>query len=190
QAGLMALQAVRNKGDLTAGQSMLMIGAGGGVGTFAIQLARAAGGIVTAVDAESKLDMLSALGANEVIDYRKTDITKMGRKFDLIIDVVARNPPSAYKQMLNPGGKFLMIGGTMNAILQTMVFGKLISSKNKQVGMLTYRTNSGLEDFESLLRNGKVRVIIDSVYPITEIREAFRHYASAAFRGKVVISMR
>ncbi len=190
QAGLMALQAVRDKGELTAGQSMLMIGAGGGVGTFALQLARAAGGIVTAVDTDSKLDMLSSLGANEVIDYRKVDITKTTKKFDLIIDVVARYPSSTYKRMLNPGGKFLMIGGTMNAILQTMVFGKLVSDKDRRVGMLTYRTNKGLEDFEMLLECGKVRVIIDSVYPITEVREAFRHYASAAFRGKVVISMR
>ncbi len=190
QAGLMALQAVRDKGELRAGQHMLIIGAGGGVGTFAIQLARAVGGIVTAVDAESKLDMLTSLGADDVVDYRRTDITTTGKKFDLIVDVVARHPPGTYKRMLNRGGKFLMIGGTMRAIFQTMAFGKLISDKERHVGMLTYRTNKGLDDFETLLKDGKVRVVVDRVFPMAEIREAFRYYATAAFRGKVVISMR
>lgn len=190
QAGLMALQAVRDVGELHTGQSLLIIGAGGGVGTFAIQLARAVGGIVTAVDANSKLEMLTSLGANEVVDYRKTDITTTGKKFDLIIDVVARYPLRTYKRMLNPGGKFLMIGGTMNAIFQTMAFGKLISDKERHVGLLTYRTNKGLDDFETLLKEGKVRPVIDRVFPMAQVREAFRYYASAAFKGKVIISMR
>ncbi len=189
QAGLMALQAVRDKGKLRAGQHLLMIGAGGGVGSFAVQIARATGGLVTAVDTRAKLSLLSALGATEVIDYQKQDVTKLGKKYDLIVDVVARHPLKTYRGMLNPGGKFLMIGGTMKAILQAMVFGKISSQNDKHVGILTYQTNRGLEDFESLLGEGKVRAVIDSVFPMARTSDAFRHYASGAFKGKVIITM-
>jgi NADPH:quinone reductase-like Zn-dependent oxidoreductase len=188
QAGLMALQAIRDKGNLRAGQKFLMIGGGGGVGTFAIQLARNIGATTTAVDAASKHDLMRSLGASRVLDYHHDDFSKDPGRYDLIIDVVASKPLSVYRKCLNQGGRFLMIGGTMPAIFDAMLLGKVRSwNTERHLGILPYRTNVGIGELGDLCEQRKVIPVIDKTFPLDNIREAFQYYASGAVKGKVVI---
>lgn len=190
QAGLMALQSLRDKGKVKTGQKVLFNGAGGGVGTFAIQLAKLYGAEVTAVDTIEKFPMMRSLGAEHVIDYTKEDFTQNGQGYDLIIDVVSNRSVSEYKRVLNPGGVFIMIGGTMASILKAMILSPVISmSGDKKVGMLAYQPNKGLDVMSELFTSGQVVPVIDRVYPLQETAEAFRYYADGKFKGKIVISM-
>lgn len=190
QAGLMALQSIRDHGKLQPLQQFLMNGAGGGVGTFAIQLAKLAGAAVTAIDSDSKLGLLRGLGADDVMDYRVTDFTTAGKQYDLIVDVVANRPVLRYKHALKPDGRFLMVGGTMNAIFQSMTIGTIASRMGTQkLGMMTYRVNHGLDYLSLLLEAGKLKPIVDRVFPLDEVAEAFAYYARGNAFGKVVIRM-
>ena len=190
QAGLMAFQSLRDKGQVHEGQSVLINGAGGGVGTFAIQLAKLYGARVTAVDSAAKLPLLSALGADQVIDYRQQDYTQGGDKYDLIVDVVADKSLWAYKRILKSKGQFIMIGGTNSSVIQGMALGPWASrGGDKTVGILAYRTNRGLDDLAALCKSGKVKPVIDKTFPLDESREAIRYFASGSFIGKVVITV-
>jgi NADPH:quinone reductase-like Zn-dependent oxidoreductase len=189
QAGMMALQSVRDKGLLQPGQAVLFNGAAGGVGTFAIQLAKSIGATVTAVDSGDKFDLLKSLGADYMIDFRKEDFTKNGQQYDLIVDVVSNRSLSAYKNSLRPQGKFLMIGGTMKAIFQAMVLSRLVSTKEKALGMMAYEINKDLEYMATLVKNGNLIPIIDKVYPLDKTVAAFQYYAEGKVKGKIVIVM-
>lgn len=190
QAGLMALQSILVKGKLKPRQSVLINGAGGGVGTFAIQISKSIGAEVTAVDTGVKLSKLISLGADHVIDYQKEDFTRNGRGYDLIIDVVANRSISQYKASLNPGGTFLMIGGTMSAIFQALFLSRLISMfGNKKLGLFPYHPNQGLEVLIELFKTGKAVPVIDKTFSLQETAEAFRYYAAGNFVGKIIITM-
>lgn len=190
QAGLMALQSIRDKGAVRHGHSVLINGAGGGVGTFGIQLAKLFGAEVTAIDKGPKLDALKKLGADHVIDYTNYDYTKGGKTYDVIIDVVADKSLSDYKRVLNPHGQFIMIGGIPSTTVMAIVFGPWASrGGTRTVGMLAYRTNRGLLDLASLCSDGIINPVIDRTFPLEETREAIRYFGTAAFIGKVVITM-
>ena len=190
QAGMMALQSVRDKGQLKTGQRLLINGAGGGVGTFGLQIAKSMGAEVTCVDSAGKLEMLRSLGADHVVDYEAEDFTKNGKSYDLIIDVVANRSLSAYKRSLTPQGTFLMIGGTMSSIFQAMLFSRWISEKNgRHLGMLAYQPNKDLDDFTQLFEAGKVVPVIDCCFRLTDTRDAFKYYAKGLVKGKVVIQV-
>jgi NADPH:quinone reductase-like Zn-dependent oxidoreductase len=188
QAGLMALQGVFDKGNLKQGQKILMNGAGGGVGTFVIQMAKSLGAEITAVDSANKLEFLRSLGADHTIDYHKEDFTNSGKQYDIIIDVVAKRSAFDYKRALTPTGALIIIGGDMSVLFGTMLLRSWLSSKGgRQLGMLAYKPNYGLDRMIRLFEDGTVLPVIDSVYAFKDVPEAFRHFSNGGFKGKVVI---
>lgn len=190
QAGLMALQSIRDHGKLQPLQQVLINGAGGGVGTFAIQLAKLAGAEITAVDRGSKLAQLRGLGVDQVIDYQQVDFTMNGKRYDLIIDVVSNRPILRHKRSLKPAGTFLLVGGTMSAILQSMTIGPIASRLGAQkLGSMPYRVNHGLDYLSLLLEAGKIKPVIDKVFRLENVAKAYAYYAQGNAVGKIVIKI-
>ena len=192
QAGLLAMQGLRYKKPLQAGQHLLINGAGGGVGPIALQYAKSIGAIVTCVDKEEKFDMLRSYGADELMDYRKTDYTKTGIQYDYIMDVTARRSVRDYKRALKPGGAFAMIGGSMGwLVFQMMLIQPLLSKfRNKKLGIMGYRvTSEGLTELSRLFEEGKISPAIDRRFPLEETAGAFRYYEQGNFKGKIVITI-
>jgi NADPH:quinone reductase-like Zn-dependent oxidoreductase len=189
QAGLMAMQSMK-QGRAGKGSKVLMNGAGGGVGTYVIQLARSLGAEVTAVDSASKLDALGRLGADHVIDCEKEDFTASGIPYDIIIDVVASRPTHHYERVLSPNGSLVIVGGTMGVLFGSIIQRWLRSSRNgRHLGMMPYRVNDGLVTLASLCVEGTIKPVIDSIYPMAAAREAFERFASGAFIGKIIIKL-
>ncbi len=181
-----------DKGEIQPGQKVLINGAGGGVGTFAVQIAKSLGAEVTGVDSPSKLDMLRSIGADHVIDYTQEDFTKNGQRYDLILDVVASRSIFAYKRALSPEGIFVMVGGSLAAILQAFLLGPLISmTGSKKMGIVMWKPNNkeDLAILEELYESGKVVPVIDRCYPLSEVAEALRYVEAGHARGKVVITV-
>lgn len=191
QAGLLAMQGLRYKKPLLAGQHLLINGAGGGVGPIALQYAKSIGATVTCVDREEKFNMLRSLGADELIDYRKTDYTKTGIQYDYILDVTARRSVSDYKRALKPGGVFAMIGGSMGGLLfQMMVLQPFLSKyRKKKLGIMGYHVSKeGLDELSKLFDDGKISPVIDRSFPLAATADAFRYYQQGIFTGKIIIS--
>lgn len=192
QAGLLALQGLRYKKPLQAGQHLLINGAGGGVGPIALQYAKSIGATATCVDKEEKFDMLRSFGADELIDYRKTDYTKTGNRYDYILDVTARRSVRDYKRALKPGAVFAMIGGSMGWFLFQMMLVQPLFSKfsDKKLGIMGYRvSNEGLAELSRLFEEGKIFPVIDRSFPLEETANAFRYYQQGNFKGKIVITI-
>ncbi len=203
-AGVVALQNLRgvgssslsfllsDKGHIQSGQKVLIHGAGGGVGTFAVQIAKAFGAEVTGVDSTRKLDMLRSIGADHVIDYTQEDFTKSGQRYDLILDVVASQSIFDYKRALSPKGIYVMVGGSLAAILQGFLLGPLISrTGSKKMGSVMWKPNNqeDLAILEELFAAGKVAPVIDRRYPLSEVPEALRYLEEGHAKGKVVITV-
>ena len=191
QAGLLAMQGLRYKKPLLAGQHLLINGAGGGVGPIALQYAKSIGATVTCVDREEKFNMLRSLGADELIDYRKTDYTKTGIQYDYILDVTARRSVSDYKRALKPGGVFAMIGGSIGGLLfQMMVLQPFLSKyRKKKFGIMGYHVSKeGLDELSKLFDDGKISPVIDRSFPLAATADAFRYYQQGIFTGKIIIS--
>ena len=191
QAGVLALQGLRDTGQIQSGQKVLINGAGGGVGTFGIQMAKLFGAEVTGVDSTPKLHMMRSIGADHVIDYTQEDFTKNGQRYDLILDVVARRSLSDYKRALSPKGIFVMVGGSMPVIFQTLFLGPLISKTGgKKITALMHKPNpKDLNSMTELFEAGQVVPIIDRRYPLSEVAEAFRYFGEGHAKGKVVITL-
>lgn len=174
------------------GNKVLINGAGGGMGTFAVQIARHFGAEVTAVDRKDKFDLLSSLGADHVIDYTKEDFTRTGQVYDLIFDVVAHRSVFAYRRALSPEGIFVIVGGSLGTILQVATLGTLFSRiGEKKIGINSWEQNNqeDLALLTELFEAGQVVPVIDRRYPLSEAPEAFRYLEAGHVRGKVVISM-
>lgn len=187
QAAVLALQGLRYKGRIEPGQKVLINGAGGGVGTFAIQMAKLWGAEVTAVDHTSKLDLLKSVGADYVIDYTKDDFTNNGQTYDLILDVVSNRSVSDYKRSLSSEGTGVIVGGAVASILQTAFLGSWLV-KPKKTGLLMHKPNTkDLQEIAALYEAGKVKPVIDKVYPLSQTAEAVRHLGEGRARGKVVV---
>ena len=190
QAGVLALQSLCDLSPLQPGQTVLINGAGGGVGTFAIQLAKAFGAEVTGVDSTSKLARMRSLGADYVLDYTQTDFTRTGQHYDRIVDVMARRALADYQRALQPGGLFVMIGGSMALVLQTMLLGsRLAKREQKHLAVLVHQPNKGMASLLDLFAAGKVVPVIDYCYPLAETAEAFRRLDAGDVLGKVVITV-
>jgi len=193
QAGLLALQSIRDFGKLQKDQHILLNGAGGGVGTLGLQIAKMVGAEVTVVDSADKHDMLKSLGADHVIDYHKEDYTNLGRTYDVIVDVIANREIASYRRALSPGGIFVMIGGSTPTILNLMIFGPLIAKfrrrDGKRITMMGYKPNRGLDDMSKYFEEGKVIPVIDKVFPLEQTADAFRYFAGGTFKGKIVINI-
>jgi NADPH:quinone reductase-like Zn-dependent oxidoreductase len=203
-AGVVALQNLRgvgssslsfllsDKGHIQSGQKVLINGAGGGVGTFAVQIAKSFGAEVTGVDSTRKLDMLRSIGADHVIDYTQEDFTKSGQRYDFILEVVASRSIFDYKRALSPKGIYVMVGGSLAAILQGFLLGPLISmTGSKKMGSVMWKPNNqeDLAILEELFAAGKVAPVIDRRYPLSEVPEALRYLEEGHAKGKVVITV-
>lgn len=188
-AAVIALQSLRDNGQVKPAQKVLVNGAGGGVGTFAVQLARLFGAEVTAVDATAKLDMLRGLGADHVIDYTQEDFTRNGQRYDLILEVVARRSIYDYQRALSANGTYVLIGGSVSSILQAVLVGSWISKQGSQkMGILMARqSHQDLATLKDLIETGKIKAVIDRVYPLAEVADALRYLESGRAKGKVVI---
>ena len=185
QAALLALQGLQ-RGGVQAGEKVLINGAGGGSGTFAIQIAKEFGAEVTAVDSTEKLDIMRSTGADHVIDYTQEDFTKNGHHYDLIFDNAANRLLSDYKRVLNPGGIHVMVGGKSFNILQTLLVSMLGSRKYV---LLLHKANKGLDTMKQFIEVGKVGPVIDRSYPLSEAADAMRYFAAGHAKGKVVITI-
>ncbi|MHA1905532.1 MAG: NAD(P)-dependent alcohol dehydrogenase [Candidatus Thorarchaeota archaeon] len=193
QAAIIALQALRDKRPIQPGQKVLINGAGGGMGTFGIQLAKYWGAEVTAVDSAMKLDMMRSIGADHVIDYAQEDFTKSGQRYDVIVDTVAQRSIFKYKRTLNPNGLFVMLGGSRGALLQAALLGPLISrTGSKHLGINWWSKPYNKEDMdflEELFEAGKVIPVIDKWVPLSEVPEALKYLEEGKVLGKLVIIM-
>lgn len=190
QAGLLALQGLRYKGEIRPGQKVLVNGASGGVGSFAVQIAKSFGAEVSGVCSTKKMDFVRSLGADHVIDYTQEDFTKNERCYDLILDVKGYHSIFDYKRALRPKGVYVMAGGCTALVNQVMFLGPLISmTSTKKLGLLLHKANKGLGDLIELIESGKVHPVIDKTYPLSETADAFRYYGDGHARGKVIITV-
>jgi NADPH:quinone reductase-like Zn-dependent oxidoreductase len=190
QAGILALQGLRDKRQIQKGHHVLINGAGGGAGTFAVQIAKFFGAEVTGVDSTIKLDMMRSIGADHVIDYTQEDFTQNGKCYDLILDVAAYHSIFDYKRALSPNGIYIMVGGSWARIFQVMFLGPLISmTGSKKMGILMHKPNKDLDFLEELFEAGKVIPVIDRRYPLSEVAEALRYFGEGHHQGKVVITL-
>ena len=190
KAAVLALHSLRYKRQVQAGQKILINGAGGGAGSFNVQMAKLFGAEVTGVDSTIKLAMMRSIGADNVIDYTKEDFTKNGQLYDLIVDHAAHHSIFDYMHSLGPGGIYAMVGGSSVRILQLMILGPLISMiGTKKMGIMVHKPNNDLAYISELLEAGKLVPVIDRRYPLGEIAEAFRYFGEGRAKGKVVITM-
>jgi NADPH:quinone reductase-like Zn-dependent oxidoreductase len=190
-AGVTALQGLRDKGKIQSGQKVLIHGASGGVGTFAVQIAKSFGAKVTGVCSTRNLSILQSIGADHAIDYTKEDFTQKKENFDLILAVNGNQPISAYKRALSRNGTYVMIGGSRAQLTQAMVLGPWISlTGSKKMGSMLQRSNQkDLIYMKELLEDGIVKPVIDRCFKLSEVPEAFRYFDEGRAQGKVVITM-
>ena len=190
QAGLLALQGLRQQGQIQPGHKVLINGAGGGAGTFAIQIARSLGAAVTGVDSTIKLDTMKSIGADRVIDYTEEDFTRNGLRYDRILDFTSHHSISDYHRSLNPGGTCVIAGGSGTQISRIILFGLLISKiTGKKISVLMHKPNRDLSIMGELFAAGKVKPVIDKCYPLNEVPEALRYFGTGNARGKVIITV-
>jgi len=192
-AATTALQGLRDTGQIHTGQRVLVNGASGGVGTFAVQIARAFGTEVTGVCSTRNLDMVRSIGADHAIDYMKEDFTRTGQHYDLIYDAVGNSSVSAYRRALNPGGTCVVAGFTsLPRLFEHMLIGPLRSKiGDKKVGLMgtAQIKQKDLVSLRELLEAGKVTPVIDRRYSLREVPEAIRYLEAKHARGKVVITV-
>lgn len=190
-AAVTALQGLRDKGRIQSGQKVLINGASGGVGTFAVQIAKSFGAEVTAVCSTRNLDLARSIGADQVIDYTLEDFTKSGQRYDLILAANGYHPILDYWRALNPKGIYVMCGGSMAQIFQAILLGPWISMVgSKKISNVMAKPNSkDLVFMTELLEAGKVVPVIDRRYPLSEAAEALRYLEEGHAKGKVVITL-
>jgi NADPH:quinone reductase-like Zn-dependent oxidoreductase len=191
QAAFIALQGIRDKGQVQPGQKVLINGAGGGTGTFAIQLSKLAGAEVTGVDNSEKLEFMRSLGADHVIDYTREDFTKNGQQYDLVLDVIAHRSVFAYKRALRPHGSYFMAGGSAATLFQMLFLGPWIRrTTGKKIRLLVVQTDpKDLVYMTGLIKSGQVVTVIDKRYSLSEAAEALRYLGEGHAKGKVIISV-
>ena len=193
QAAILALQGLRDNKKISPGDKVLINGAGGGVGTFAVQIAKYFEAEVTGVDKSNKFDLLKSLGADHVIDYTKEDFTISGNTYDLIIDVVAKRRVSEYERALKPGGACSLVGGSVSSILQSLIMGpRIIKEKGKKIDILRWKPNNkeDLEFLIKLIESGKVKPFIERCFPLDRTPEALNHLKTGNALGKLVITIK
>jgi NADPH:quinone reductase-like Zn-dependent oxidoreductase len=188
QAGAIALQGIQDKGQAQPGHKVLINGAGGGSGMYAIQLAKLNGAEVTGVDNAEKLEFMRSLGADHVIDYTRDDFTTNGRTYDVILDLAAYRPASAYKGSLMPGGRYLYVGGSVATLLQVLLIGPMLGrAEGKKIRLLAVRQGAQhLAPLVELCQAGKIATVIDRRYRLSEVPQALRYLGEGHAKGKVV----
>jgi NADPH:quinone reductase-like Zn-dependent oxidoreductase len=194
-SALTALQAVRDHGRVQAGQKVLVIGASGGVGTFAVQIAKAAGAEVTGVSSTARLDLVRSLGADHVIDYTRDDITAGGHRYDVILDTGGHRPLSQLRRTLTPRGTLVIVGsehggrwlGGSDRQLRALMLSPFTSQR--LTTLLCSENTQDLQALTELIESGQVRPVIDRTYPLSQVPEAIQYLRDGHAQGKVVISL-
>jgi len=194
-AAISALQGLRDKGQIQRGQKVLINGAAGGVGTFAVQIAKAFGADVTGVCSTRNVDMVRSIGADQVVDYTQKDFTKSGQRYDLILDMIGNHSLSELRSALAPKGTLVLVGGPdegrwlepLPGLLKTVVLSRFVSQK--LLPFLAHLSKDDLLVVRELLERGKVVPVIDRSYPLSDVPEAIRYLEEGHARGKVVITM-
>ena len=190
ESAVVALQGLRQKGQIQPGQKVLIYGASGGIGTFAVQIAKSFGAEVTGVCSTRNLDMVRSLGADYVIDYTKEDFTQNGQQYDLILATAGYRSIFDYKRALALNGKYVATGGSMAQVFQPMLLGPWLSTGGRKMSNLAMKPDTkDLTFIKELIEAGKIQPVIDQVFPLQELPAALRHYGEGHSRGKVVIIM-
>ena len=190
-AAITALQALRNAGQIEAGQRVLINGASGGVGTFAVQIAKALGADVTGFCSTRNVEMVRSIGADHVVDYTQEDFTQNGQQYDLILDAAAFRPLSDYKRALAPTGAYILVGGSTARLFQLMFMGPVLSKKEGQ-RFGTFMKKSKQSDMvfmKELLEDRKIVPVIDRRYPLSATPDAIRYLEEGHARGKIIITV-
>ena len=188
QAAMLAVQGLIDKGKIKKGQKLLINGAGGGVGTFGIQLAKLYGVEVTGVDSTAKLEMMRSMGFDHVIDYTKEDFTKNGKCYDLILDVKTNRSVFDYARALSRHGVYVTVGGNIGRLFEFLLLAPFIRMiSKKHIRLVALKQNKDLNYMNELFKEGKVRPVIDGPYSLDEVPEAFRIFAKGEHKGKMVI---
>jgi NADPH:quinone reductase-like Zn-dependent oxidoreductase len=190
QAAMLAVQGLIDKGKIRSGQKLLINGAGGGVGSFAVQVAKLYGVEVTGVDSSGKLEMMRSIGFDHVIDYTQEDFTKNGKCYDLILDVKTNRSVFDYARALCRNGVYVTVGGSMARLFQSLILGPWISLfSKKHIRIVALKLNKDLNYMKELFEAGKVKPVIDGPYKLDEVPKAFTIFGKAEHKGKVVITM-
>jgi NADPH:quinone reductase-like Zn-dependent oxidoreductase len=191
ESAVVALQGLRDKGKIQSGQKVLINGASGGVGSYAVQIAKSFGAEVTAVCSTRNMDMARSIGADHVIDYTQQDFTQNGQRYDLILAANGFHPLSDYRRVLTAEGHYVATGGSMAQTFQAMLLGPIISmSGSKTMGNMLVKPNKNDLVFVSkLIEAGKVAPVIDRRFRLSEVPDAFRYVEEGHVRGKVVITV-
>ncbi len=191
QAGVLALQGIRKAGHLEPGNRVLINGAGGGVGTFAIQLAKLSGVEVTGVDASHKLDFVRSVGADHVIDYAKEDFTITGKRYELIIDCQNFRSMFGNRRALRPGGTYAMVGGSIPRVYQLwfLNFLAMLARDDRKLCLVADGPNKGLADLKEHMEAGELSPVIDRTYRLSEVPAALRYFGEGRHKGKIAITM-
>jgi NADPH:quinone reductase-like Zn-dependent oxidoreductase len=190
-AGLTALQGLKEHGHIKKDQKVLIIGASGGVGHFAVQIAKAYGAIVTGVCSTKNVKLVKSIGADFVVDYKKGDVTKNGCKYDLIVDAAAFRSIKDYRNSLTRRGRYVLIGGSTKQFLQMMFFGSLLSRK-KGVTFTNFLVKPNQKDLRflrTLMEEGKLRTVVDNRFSLEKVPDAIRYMETGRACGKVIIEM-
>jgi NADPH:quinone reductase-like Zn-dependent oxidoreductase len=189
-AAMTALQALRDKGNIQKGQKVLIVGSAGGVGTFAIQLAKYFGAEVTGVCSSKNVRQTLSLGADFVIDYSKEEFSKMDKRYDIILGINGDYPLTAYRKTLISNGTYVMVGGSLAQIFKSLVFGRILSFGSKKMKSLAAKANkTDLEFLVNLLDKGIIKPVIDRRYSLDKTAEAMNYIKQGHSPGKVVINM-
>jgi NADPH:quinone reductase-like Zn-dependent oxidoreductase len=191
QSAVIALQGIRDKGRVQPGQQVLINGAGGGGGAFAIQLAKSYGAVVTGVDNAGKFDFMRAMGADHVLDYTQQDYTRTGKQYDFVLDLIAHRSVFAYRRALKPAGRLYVVGGSVATFFQILILGPLIRRMSgRDIRVLAVRTNlKDMRYMAELYASGKLRPVIDRYFPLSKVPDALRYLGEGHAKGKVIITM-
>jgi NADPH:quinone reductase-like Zn-dependent oxidoreductase len=190
QAAMLAVQGLIDKGKIQPGQKLLINGAGGGVGTFGVQIAKLYGVEITGVDSTGKLDMLRSMGFDHVIDYTKEDFTKNGKRYDLVLDAKTNRSMFAYARALSYKGVYVTVGGSMARLFQALFLAPWISMISKKyIRIVALKPNKDLTYINELFEAGKIKSVIDGPYKLDQVPAAFRLFGKGEHKGKIVITM-
>lgn len=191
QSGGLALQALTERGEIEPGQQVLVNGAGGGAGSFAVQIAKALGAEVTGVDRNDKLDVMRAAGADHVVDFTSEDFSKMDRRFDRIIDVAGRRSILPFRRVLRPDGSYVMLGGTLLRLLQAAMLGGVLTKltdRSMRV-MVANPSRADLTRLADMVVAGEITTMIDRRYLLDEVPEALQYLGDGHAKGKLVVTL-
>ena len=189
-AGLLALQGLVEKGKVKTGQSVLINGAGGGVGTLGIQILKPYGVKVTGVDIAEKLDLMISLGFDSVMDYKKTDFTDTGEKYDLVLDTKSNRSVFKYARSLKKNGRYVTVGGSMYRLFEILLLGSLASLfTGKKLSVLNLRPNKGLDQISRLVEKGQIKPVVDGPFGFDKIPGLIQYFGEGKHLGKIVVEI-